>query len=151
MSCVGCRDSFGVSAESKSVAEDDLFDECCEAVILCGGVLQDFFDDGAIVVFEAASDGVDQKFFADAADKLFAAIQDGEAEFGWAGEFGAIGQFAGGIDGEAAILSSPASDGVVVFESEAEGIHFGMAIGTGGVGAVNFHALSEGGCGSIGG
>src|SRR5262249_15076430 len=63
--------------------------------------------------------------------------------FGRAFEGFAVGQRAGGVDVEIAILGAKRADGVVVLEREAERVHAGMAVSTGDVGPVLLHALAE--------
>ncbi len=57
----------------------------------------------------------------------------------------AAGEFACGIDGASAfVFIPPASDGVEVLQAEADGVEDLVAVGTDGVGAVEFGALTQG-------
>ncbi len=131
---------------------DEADDEGGEAVVVGFEVLDDGFDGGAVVGFDAAAEGVGEHFFGDAVEVVGAAGGDEDAhEFFGGGEAFAGFELADDVDGKGAILFAVFSDGVEVFEAEADGVHLGVAGGADGILAVDFHLVAEGATDGLGG
>lgn len=85
-----------------------------------------------------------RSFSASVVAEEFGAGEEGVFQAGDAGEGGAVGQAAAGVDGAVVFLGAPAADGVEVFEGEADGVHDVVATGADGFLAVGGEALADG-------
>jgi hypothetical protein len=103
----------------------------------------DAIDRAFVVVFEAAAQGVDEHLFGDAAVELGFAILQQVFQVLEGFQFEA-GDFAADFDGLALlVLVAPLADGVKVFHGETHRVHFGVAVGAGGIGTVLFQLLAK--------
>src|SRR5260370_37402325 len=103
-------------------------DECSETVAVPSEVLADLIHSALIVVFEAAAQSIGQHFFAEAPDEIVPLfLEQDRLEFSRTIKRFAADQFAGGVNGLAFVFSPPRSDGVVILQAEAKGIHARVA------------------------
>lgn len=105
-------------------AFDDLVDDFTDVATGLFGIGDDFVDDGDVVVFGAAAEGVGIEFFREAAVEVGAAIAGGEdiGEFEDVIKFFAGHELSRGIDGRAVIFVAPATADVEILEGESEGV-----------------------------
>ena len=118
----------------KTFACDDGLNEITEALVGAGHFLADLVDARAIAAVQLATDGVGEKFLGQATGEGFVLRDNQLPELGVGGEGLAIGQFAGRIHLElAVVLIAPTADGVVVLQGEARRVDLVVALGAGGV------------------
>ena len=134
------------AAHPELVALDHRLNDGRKFVILRRRVAHDLADGRHVVVLARAAHRIGQKVFHKRLHELVGTAQQRLAEIVGPVDLRAVGQFAGGIDGRAgkAVLVSPHSGRVEVFEREAERIHHRVARRAGRARAMLRHQLADG-------
>ena len=114
------------------LAQDNQAHELAQAAFLAVEFSENLIDAGAVADFEFTSQGVGHQFFAQAAVELVLSIYEEFSEFRKRPKRISAREFAGGIDRIfLLVFVPPASDGVEVFQREAERVDLAMAFGAG--------------------
>ena len=114
-----------VLVRAEGVAEDDLFDEVAESVVVGGGLLEDLIDRRAIEGFHAAAAGIGEESVGEHVRELVLAFDEDGLELGDVAERLMGGEFAGRFDGHVfAVVGAPAADGIEVLQGESRWVDF---------------------------
>ena len=102
---------------------------------------------GAFVAGQSlASQSVAEEFAGELGEELRLVLFEVVAQAGEAGEFAAVGHFAGVVDLAAGLIrGAEAADGIKTLQREAERVDALMADGAGGVGAMLHEGLAQAG------
>jgi len=97
-----------------------------------------------IVIIRSAAQTVNQQLLDDDADKLGRVAQKRFPQSLYPVQFGAVYEYAGGIDRASIIRDAPLSDGVKVFHGKADWVHDLVTTGARLHLAVHLHLLAHG-------
>ena len=127
------------------IARYDFGDECLHTVAILGDGCHQMIHHDFIVTFELPAQRIGQQFLRQVARQLALVCGDDGFQFLGRREVFASRKFARGVDFPSRIvLVPPASDGIEVLQTKADGIENFMAIDTNGIGSVQFCALPHG-------
>ena len=131
-------------AESKQVTRDYLGNDGAGSVPFFGDVLQNTVDYDLIVATQRPAESVSHEAFGQVAGQFAFSLGEQSFELGGRGESSTVRQLACGVDREPLfVLVPPPSDGIEVFQAEADRVEYFVTVAAGRLRLMQFSPLTQ--------